>query len=160
MSAFTLVARTPATPAIRLSNRARAEKTSSARGLQSSARLAVVPRSSASGDAGAFDPYAVLGVKADADAVAVKRAYNGKQMLYKGEADKLAAVERAYESILQAGLSARLSGKGPADENIRFADKVIRSKWAPRPCASPMKDIAVNYGLTMGCARLRSVNFS
>ena len=84
MSAFTLVARTPATPAIRLSNRARAEKTSSARGLQSSARLAVVPRSSASGDAGAYDPYAVLGVKADADAVAVKRAYNGKQMLYKG----------------------------------------------------------------------------
>jgi hypothetical protein len=152
MSAFTLVARTPATPAIRLSNRARAEKTSSARGLQSSARLAVVPRSSASGDAGAYDPYAVLGVKADADAVAVKRAYNGKQMLYKGEADKLAAVERAYESILQAGLSARLSGKGPADEKIRFADKVIRSKWAPRPCASPMKDIAVNYGLTMGCA--------
>ena len=46
-------------------------------------RLAVVPRSSASGDAGAYDPYAVLGVKADADA-GEARAHNGKQMLYKG----------------------------------------------------------------------------
>ena len=112
MSAFTLVARTPATPAIRLSNRARAEKTSSARGLQSSARLAVVPRSSASGDAGAYDPYAVLGVKADADAVAVKRAYNGKQMLYKGEADKLVAVEPPRREHSSGGIEREIERKG------------------------------------------------
>jgi hypothetical protein len=107
---------------------------------------------SAAGGAEGADPYAVLGVKPDADALAVKKAYNSKQMLYKGEGDKLAAVERAYEAILQAGLSARLSGKGAVDTNVRFADKVIRSKWAPRPCPSPMKDVVVNYGLTMGCA--------
>ena len=92
---------------------------------------ALVPRTSAADAGDAFDPYKTLGVKPDADAVAVKRAYNSKQLLYKGESDKLATVERAYEQILQAGLSARLAGKGPADASIRFADRVRGSKWMP-----------------------------
>ena len=118
---------------------------------------AVVPRTSAADAGDAFDPYKTLGVKPDADAVAVKRAYNSKQLLYKGESDKLATVERAYEQILQAGLSARLAGKGPADASIRFADRVRGSKWMPRPCPSPMKDVAVNFGLTLGCAAVTLV---
>jgi len=124
------------------------------RGLRGSA---LVPRTSAADAGDAFDPYKTLGVKPDADAMAVKRAYNSKQLLYKGETDKLATVERAYEQILQAGLSARLAGKGPSDASIRFADRVRGSKWMPRPCPSPMKDVAVNFGLTLGCAAVTLV---
>ena len=118
-------------------------------------RVAVKTRSAADGGA-AYDPYGVLGVKPDADAVAVKRAYNSKQMLYKGEKGKLDDVERAYEAILQGQLSARLSG-GSVSADVRFADRVVRSKWLPRPCASPMKDVVVNFGLTMACAAVTLV---
>lgn len=111
----------------------------------------VLARASASG--ASSDPYAVLGVKPDADAVAIKRAYNSKQMLYKGEKTKLDAVEAAYETILQRGLSARLSGgRGAVSADVRFADRVVTAKWMPRACASPMKDVVVNFGLTMACA--------
>jgi hypothetical protein len=53
---------------------------------------------------------------------------------------------------MQASLTARLSGASKVDKSVAFADRVRTSKWAPIPCPSPMKDVLVNYGLTLGCA--------
>jgi hypothetical protein len=129
-----------------------ARKTSAPRARFSVARRAAAGGMSSDAAGANDDPYKTLGVKPDADAVAVKRAYNSKQMLYKGEAAKLATVERAYEQIMQASLTARLSGASKVDKSVAFADRVRTSKWAPIPCPSPMKDVMVNYGLTLGCA--------
>ena len=107
---------------------------------RASAGLAVFAAAAASpGGGGADDPYAALSITSDADAIKVKQAYNKKLMLYKGEAAKIAAVEAAYEKILQMQLSARIAGAGPTDASLRFADRVKMFPWLPRRCRSPQK---------------------
>lgn len=142
--AFTIIARI-APPS------SRASVVVQPRVLARAARGRVLARASSASSSSADDAFKALGIKPDADAIAVKRAYNSKQMLYKGDAAKLANVERAYEDIMRASLAARLSG-GKVDKRVAFADRARLASWAPIACASPMKDVVVNYALTLGCA--------
>ena len=53
----------------------------------------------------------LLGISDNDDALAVQQAVNKKKMLYKGDNEKLKEVEAAYDTLQQASLQARLSGK-------------------------------------------------
>jgi hypothetical protein len=92
----------------------------------------------------------LLGVKETDDALAIQQAVNKKKMLYKGDSEKLKEVESAYDTLQQASLQARLSGKKIESPSVLNADQV-RSKWQPRWCPSPNKDLFVNYGIAMAC---------
>jgi len=100
------------------------------------------------GDA-APDPYKALGVKPGADADEIKKALDRKKLLYKSEPEKLAKMEEAYESIVQASLAARLKGDlSGVDKNILNADAVsLFGPWAPIKCESLMKDKQVNVAI-------------
>ena len=79
-----------------------------ANGLSRGASQAV-RASAAAGGASDADPWKALGVPQGADADAIKKALDRKKLLYKSEPEKLAAMETAYESIVQASLAARLA---------------------------------------------------
>lgn len=100
------------------------------------------------GDA-APDPYKALGVKPGADADEIKKALDRKKLLYKSEPEKLAKMEEAYESIVQASLAARLKGDlSGVDKKILNADAVsLFGPWAPIKCESVMKDKQVNVAI-------------
>ena len=92
----------------------------------------VVSSSAAAGAGGFEDPYKALGVKEGADAEEIKKALDRKKLLYKSEPEKLASMEAAYESIVQASLKARLSGDmSGVDKSILKADNV--SLFSPCP---------------------------
>ena len=92
----------------------------------------------------------LLGISDNDDALAVQQAVNKKKMLYKGDNEKLKEVEAAYDTLQQASLQARLSGKKVESQSVLNADR-IRSKWQPRWCPSPNKDLFVNYGIALAC---------
>ena len=92
----------------------------------------------------------LLGISDNDDALAVQQAVNKKKMLYKGDNEKLKEVEAAYDTLQQASLQARLSGKKVESQSVLNADQ-IRSKWQPRWCPSPNKDLFVNYGIALAC---------
>ena len=105
----------------------------------------------AMGGGGASDPYAVLGVKPDADTLEIKKMMDRKKLLYKGEPEKLKAMEEAYEAIVQASLAARLKGDlSGVDKNILRADKVsLFGPWAPIFCEAKLKDKKVNIAISV-----------
>jgi hypothetical protein len=111
----------------------------------------VVSSSAAAGAGGFEDPYKALGVKEGADAEAIKKALDRKKLLYKSEPEKLASMEAAYESIVQASLKARLSGDmSGVDKSILKADTVsLFGPWAPIPSESPLKDKKVNVAIAV-----------
>lgn len=92
----------------------------------------------------------LLGISVSDDALAIQQAVNKKKMLYKGDNEKLREVESAYDTIQRASLQARMSGKKIESKSVLNAD-VIRSKWQPRWCPSPNKDLFVNYGIATAC---------
>ena len=111
----------------------------------------VVSSSAAAGAGGFEDPYKALGVKEGADAEEIKKALDRKKLLYKSEPEKLASMEAAYESIVQASLKARLSGDmSGVDKSILKADNVsLFGPWAPIPSESPLKDKKVNVAIAV-----------
>ena len=92
----------------------------------------------------------LLGISVSDDALAIQQAVNKKKMLYKGDNEKLREVESAYDTIQRASLQARMSGKKIESKSVLNAD-IIRSKWQPRWCPSPNKDLFVNYGIATAC---------
>ena len=58
--------------------------------------------SAARAPGGSRTPGKALGVKEGADAEEIKKALDRKKLLYKSEPEKLASMEAAYESIVQA----------------------------------------------------------
>ena len=90
-------------------------------------------------------------MKEGADAEEIKKALDRKKLLYKSEPEKLASMEAAYESIVQASLKARLSGDmSGVDKSILKADNVsLFGPWAPIPSESPLKDKKVNVAIAV-----------
>jgi hypothetical protein len=125
----------------------RASAMSTSRGTFVAARA-----SAAAGGAGSdADPWKALGVPQGADADAIKKALDRKKLLYKSEPEKLAAMETAYESIVQASLQARLRGDvSSVDSRVLKADTVpLFGPWAPIPSEAPLKDKKVNVAISV-----------
>ena len=105
--------------------------------------------SAAAGGASDADPWKALGVPQGADADAIKKALDRKKLLYKSEPEKLAAMETAYESIVQASLAARLRGDvSSVDDSVLKADTVpLFGPWAPIKSEAPLKDKKINVAI-------------
>ena len=118
----------------------------SSRGASQAARA-----SAAAGGASDADPWKALGVQQGADADAIKKALDRKKLLYKSEPEKLAAMETAYESIVQASLAARLRGDvSSVDNSVLKADTVpLFGPWAPIKSEAPLKDKKVNVAISV-----------
>jgi len=111
----------------------------------------VARASAAAGGASDADPWKALGVPQGADADAIKKALDRKKLLYKSEPEKLAAMETAYESIVQASLAARLRGDvSSVDNSVLKADTVpLFGPWAPIKSEAPLKDKKVNVAISV-----------
>ena len=115
-------------------------------------RGSVLARAAAAADGGASeDPWKALGVPAGSDAEEVKKALNRKKLLYKTEPAKLAAMEVAYESIVQASLAARLRGDtSGVGKGVLKGDTVpLFGPWAPIYSEAPLKDKKVNVAISV-----------
>jgi len=119
-------------------------------------RGSVAARASAAAGGASEDPWKALGVPQGADADAIKKALNRKKLLYKTEPEKLAAMEAAYESIVQASLAARLRGDlSGVNNSVLKADAVpLFGPWAPIKSEAPLKDKRVNVAISVAAIAL------
>jgi len=96
------------------------------------------------------DPYAVLGLKPDADFDAVKRAWIKAQGTLRADPAAMEAAQAAYDSIMMSQLSGRIDSMksgGKQPKEVRYADRIEMFPWRPRYDIDTTENIVINAGL-------------